>query len=738
MTPDRLTAGALLGLLAGCVPGIAVPLPEVPEGSSLLFAQRSGSTVHATFLDEGLTSRAVLPDEAWLGVYPFPPRALDLEAGFDLADVPQAGSQPLPEPTTTWAVANLGAEWAEVPATDAPWGDLQVPQITAERCAERGGCISEDDPWRCNLDCEITDPAPAALPIFECPAGWAPVEGPPNSGVTPCLPEHRPSAIECPDGAMLGPAEATCRPIVPCPTEPGWPPAPPGVVRYVSPGAAAGGDGSLANPWRDLATATGQAPDGAAILLADGVYTVAGLVRDRALRLIGRCPQLARIETTEVALRCEDAQVTLTGIRLATSSADAPAAQLDRCTSTLQGVELAAAGTAVQVTGGRLDMSTVRSRAAVGVNSEGTAVVVSDWDHRGGGLRATGGTVELTRVRLSGPGDQDGVALIEVPTATVSALDVTGLGGTVVASSGEARHLQLRDVVVLAPDASGLVATVDAASSIGTRPRIELARVALLEAHQGLYLRGVELHGEDVVLHTTRSGVNAEPAGPRLTDLELRGLWATSQGATTITFENGEQSGVPGTMTGEDWLVVPVVGTEPTQAILARADTVFHLRRAYLVSGTTSAYFSRCAESHLADVTVVAEGGAGLVVHAEHPSEFERIRIEGGLIAGLTVAVADGDCLRASATFKDVLFTECRNCQAAVRVLTGVELVGERLRILDHQVGLEVEGEGDAYLTQSTVMGNTVGLRVPSQRLVEQLVRGVRLDNKRNIAFSSP
>ena len=55
-----------------------------------------------------------------------------------------------------------------------------------------------------------------------------------------------------------------------------------------------------------------------------------------------------------------------------------------------------------------------------------------------------------------------------------------------------------------------------------------------------------------------------------------------------------------------------------------------------------------------------------------------------------------------------------------------------------HQVGLEVEGEGDAHLTRSTVMGNTVGLQLPSQRLVEHVVRGVRLDNQRNIAFSSP
>lgn len=738
MTPNRLTAGALLGLLAGCVPGIAVPLPEVPEGSSLLFAQRSGSTVHATFLDEGLTSRAVLPDEAWLGVYPFPPRALDLEAGFDLADLPQAGSQPLPEPTTTWAVANLGAEWAEVPATDAPWGDLHVPQITAEHCAERGGCISEDDPWRCNLDCEVDDPAPAALPIFACPAGWAPVEGPPNSGVTPCLPEHRPSAIECPDGAMLGPAEATCRPIVPCPTEPGWPPAPPGVVRYVSPEAAAGGDGSLANPWRDLATATGQAPDGAAILLADGVYTVAGLVRGRALRLIGRCPQLARVETTEVALRCEDAQVTLTGIRLATSSADAPAAQLSRCTSALEGVELAAAATAVQVTGGRLDMSTVRSRAAVGVNSEGAAITVSDWDHRGGGLLATGGTVELTGARLSGPVDQDGVALVEVPTATVSGLDVDGLGGTIVRTTGVFRHVVVRDVVVRAPTASGLRGELAAASETAPRPRLDIARFALLEVQAGLSVRGMQVRGEDVVLLSRGGAINAEPLEPWPVDLELRRLWVTSDGSTTINLENGEQTGITSTIEGEDWLVVPRVGTGPTHAIHARADTVLRLHRAYLVSGTTSAYYSRCAESHLEDITVVAEGGTGMVIHAANPSEFERIRFEGGFTAGLTVAVADVDCLRAGSTFKDVLFPACSNCQTAVRVLTGVEMVGERFKILDHQVGLEVEGEGDAHLTRSTVMGNTVGLQLPSQRLVEHVVRGVRLDNQRNIAFSSP
>ncbi|MCA9552790.1 MAG: hypothetical protein KC933_22340, partial [Myxococcales bacterium] len=368
------TRGVLLGvgLLSGCLGGTPISLPEVPEQSSLLLVQRHEETSHAVFLGGEVESLAVHEDPLWLGLYPFTPSSLGIEPGDDLTTLAPEETQALLPPDAAWDAETPGAPWRSLMTDEGPWMALSIPKISVDACADLGGCITEDDPWRCNPDCDIPSPVAPALPTFACPPTWREADGPAGSGVVACMPPT-PSGEDCPQGALRLPTEAACGALSACPAEPGWPAAPVGaVVRYLDPEAASEGDGSIERPWRTLAAALTDAPDGATVLIAEGTLTAGGVLRDKTLRLIGRCPTETHVEAPETALTCEDSQVELTGLHLTSARSEAALLRLTRCQATLSAVDLEGPGTAITATGGVLRASRLRTRADVGIRSEGT------------------------------------------------------------------------------------------------------------------------------------------------------------------------------------------------------------------------------------------------------------------------------------------------------------------------------------------------------------------------------
>jgi hypothetical protein len=291
--PSRLALALALG--TGCLPGVPLELPPLPDGARHVLAYEDAEGVHAAFLPSHARSIAVPAGPAWLGQFPFTPESLGLAAGQDLAALILEASQPLPAPAAAWSVEALGAPWQPAETSAGPWAQLRVPRIAIEACLERGGCISPDEPWRCNLPCVTAAPAPPEPPRFTCPAGWRAVEDA-GSGLRPCLPDL-PARVACPEGQRQPPFGAACEALHPCPSAPGFPPAPGGsLALYVDPAAPEGGDGSLARPWRDLTVAVAAAPDGATLLLAAGHLAGGATVVGKALRLVGRCPTETRIE----------------------------------------------------------------------------------------------------------------------------------------------------------------------------------------------------------------------------------------------------------------------------------------------------------------------------------------------------------------------------------------------------------------------------------------------------------
>lgn len=203
--------------------------------------------------------------------------------------------RPLPIPSQIWRLDEEGGWVAtqEVPALR----ELCAPDPAMVDCLSNGGCyhpLPLGDPLFCDRSC-------AAPPLPPHPV-------PPR----PVVPAEAPR-LRCPNAASggcdLGPG--LCQGVGPppahaalycrhqndsCPEGP-FAPAPLGSTPvYVAADATAPGEGTIAAPYRDLATALQQRP-GAPVLLAAGEYVVPATLPDE-LWVIGACPRPTQLRGT--------------------------------------------------------------------------------------------------------------------------------------------------------------------------------------------------------------------------------------------------------------------------------------------------------------------------------------------------------------------------------------------------------------------------------------------------------
>jgi hypothetical protein len=737
--PSRLALALALALGAGCLPGVPLELPPLPDGARHVLAYEDAEGVHAAFLPSDARSIAVPAGPAWLGQFPFTPESLDLAAGLDLAALLLEASQPLPAPAAAWSVEALGAPWQPAETSAGPWARLRVPRIAIEACLERGGCISPDEPWRCNLPCVTAAPAPPEPPRFTCPAGWRAVEDA-GSGLRPCLPDL-PARVACPEGQRQPPFGAACEALHPCPSAPGFPPAPGGAFAlYVDPAAPEGGDGSMAQPWRDLAVAVAAAPDGATLLLAAGHLAGGATVVGKALRLVGRCPAETRIEAAGAALVCRDGQVELTGLSLSTAGAG-PTLALTRCAATLEGVTAEGLGAGLVLEGGRVEAAHLQTRGAVGIVAHDAAVTVTGWDHEGGGgLDAVGGAVTVADAWLHAATSttQAALRLVGVSTTSAARLRASGTFALGVDVRSSLQRLELQDVAMEGVEDGVQLRVTDMVAG-DPQPLLRLFRVAISARRRGIAMAAVNTEAEDLVLKVEQDvALDVPQLSPWSTQLTIRRLWATSSGDKVVQLGGDEEPELKTDVLGEDWLLGPGPDARIEHSLRTRRDQRVVLRRAHITGGRDYAFFVRCSRAELEDVTMVGGRLAAILIQAQERSTFKRVRITGSGETRVLVAKAVGDCNAAPVVMEDLAVEGCVGCLRGLAAFKATELTVRDVRVEGFGIGAELEAGGLLTVEQGEVVGNSVGFQLPAPRDAEVVVRGVRIDNGRNFSFGRP
>ncbi|MGK4001520.1 right-handed parallel beta-helix repeat-containing protein [Sorangium sp. So ce1036] len=152
---------------------------------------------------------------------------------------------------------------------------------------------------------------PAGLPPdMSCPPGQLALDGqchpaglPPEAcgegaeGHRRCA-EILPATM-CPEGKMAIPKERACREVASCGDGP-WGEIPVETTTQFVDGAYEGddSDGTATRPWTTIQRAIDEAQDGAIVAVATGSYTEDVVIRDKAVRLWGRCPGRVTIHGT--------------------------------------------------------------------------------------------------------------------------------------------------------------------------------------------------------------------------------------------------------------------------------------------------------------------------------------------------------------------------------------------------------------------------------------------------------
>lgn len=123
----------------------------------------------------------------------------------------------------------------------------------------------------------------AGIPAELCGEGFAPTG---DGSCDPVLP-----AGSCEAGRMAIPGQTECRPVAPCGGN-RWGEAPVDATTQYVDGSYAGGnsDGTETAPWTTIQEAVDAAPADAVVAIAAGTYGGDVVVRDKPVRLWGKCP----------------------------------------------------------------------------------------------------------------------------------------------------------------------------------------------------------------------------------------------------------------------------------------------------------------------------------------------------------------------------------------------------------------------------------------------------------------
>ena len=299
----RFAKALLLATTAlGCSGEINLAPPIEPSTQAVLFVvEHEGRprSVHA--IDPGEIFRTRIDEQGDLILtallYNSPLEALGLQAGeLELAEE----GDPLPTPDLSLSGELSGetfTDWARDENLDPRLMRLRLAAPTPQACAMEGGCYAPraDGFLICMVPCEApappTPPAPPAEPrMTPCPQGWSTID---DQGLTLCEPWPR-DAAACPTGQARFVGAPSCARLLDCPLGL-WPkPLPQGAL-HVSPTAGPGGNGTLGQPFATLQEALTQAADGDTIALSQGDHQAENVQVDRAVALVGACPEGTRL-----------------------------------------------------------------------------------------------------------------------------------------------------------------------------------------------------------------------------------------------------------------------------------------------------------------------------------------------------------------------------------------------------------------------------------------------------------
>lgn len=286
-----------------------------------------------------------------------------------------------------------------------------------------------------------------------CPSGFSPAAD--GWGCEAVLPQPR-----CAEGQRDALGSTRCLPLGDCTA-----PLPAEVTRFVDPNRA-----EDATHHHTIAAAIRAAAPGEVIGVEAGDYAEEGLLIDKPLQLIGRCPAQVRLNGTGTVPGIGVSGVssvvrglTLTGHRpgiLVANGAQANLQDLQITTPVTAGILVLHAGTRAQITGARIDRPSAFGQTA------GSGVQVQ-----------RGGRAELIDVQVEG---STGYGLVALESGSVLT----------------ATRAVLRDIRWLSPGGSGGQAVI-----LGQGARVDLAEVVIRGADRGgLAAGGGHLTARDLEL----------------------------------------------------------------------------------------------------------------------------------------------------------------------------------------------------------------------------------------------
>ncbi len=268
-----------------------------------------------------------------------------------------------------------GNRWIQDDNLSAP----RLPPFRPQACWSRGHCAvrscdgcAEDEDFALCGPCTPQMPTPPVAPSRECPAGWTGEER--ADGFWFCAPpEPAPElSTPCDAGLFRTFSNPTCRPIAAC-SDVGWPDAPAGMnAIYVDANAPAGGDGSAALPYRELASAGARVVN-TALLLKPGRYPAALRLEDSVVIGSGTCTELVSLNTRHTVAMDGDCQ--LSQLRL-TSDVAASAWIKPQARVVADGIEIASTSTHAVVVAGDMQFTAGAIRVSGARQGDGPHVGV--------------------------------------------------------------------------------------------------------------------------------------------------------------------------------------------------------------------------------------------------------------------------------------------------------------------------------------------------------------------------
>ena len=377
---------------------------------------------------------------------------------------------------------------------------------------------------RVDPDAAAPGPSPPESPrLTPCPQGWTEVAG----DIVVCDAFAGGGPRDCPPGEAQFPGDADCRALgAECPVGDfaAGLEAPGGTVWYVSAGAAAGGTGTIGDPFATIGAALAEADAGDVVALSRGIFPESVDLPD-GLTLVGACAGETRLEAPTSAgaagvITVSGADVVVRDLAL---SGPRPGLWIEGRgrSAHLVGVEIAdvelsglLVADGAELSGSSVAIRDVRARAVPGVSGFGVLVDTRGWlelDHVA--IERTAGTAVMafgTHVALADAairdleGTQPQAHGIEAQGGADIALRRAWIGGMLdvaVIGFDLLTNLILEDVVVraTAPRADGF-----GGRGIALHGAVATVRRALLEDLREVAVIGDEIGGsvllEDVVI----------------------------------------------------------------------------------------------------------------------------------------------------------------------------------------------------------------------------------------------